>query len=107
MAIGPLEFQGAIPRTQDFAIQKHNEDAKGLVDQANVTQETTREVTEKATNVNKSEETSNDREHFDAREKGSNEYGGDGGKKRKKPGEGQSEGKVIVKGMPGSFDIRI
>lgn len=106
MAIGPLEIQGAIPRVQDYAQLKQNEDAKGALDQMNASQVVRQETENKADTVNKSDQTSNDHNQFDAREKGSNEYEGDGGKKRKN-GNGSFGGKVIVKGQPGSFDIRI
>ena len=35
MAIGMIEFQGTIQRTQDYSAMKHNEDMKANVDQAN------------------------------------------------------------------------
>lgn len=107
MAIGPLEFQGAIPRVQDYASIRQNEDSKGATDQMHATNVVNHETDVKATSVNRQDETSNNHNNFDAREKGSNEYGGDGGKKRKNAEEPAKEGKVIVKGRPDSFDIRI
>ncbi len=107
MAIGPLEIQGAIPRVQDYASLKHSEDSKGVVDQTNASFVVSRETDNKANSVSRGEETSNNHNNFDAREKGSNEYSGDGGKKRKNTEESVKEGKVIVKGRPASFDIRI
>ena len=35
MAISPLLFNGSVSRMQDVSMIKHNEDAKGMVDQTN------------------------------------------------------------------------
>lgn len=107
MAIGPIEIHGAISRVQDFAVQRQNEDGKGVLDQVNAQQVVRRDEENKANTVNRSEQTSEDRKKFDAKEKGSNEYAGDGGKKNKSQEEKREEGKVIVKGQPMSFDVRI
>ena len=109
MAIGPLELQGSITRVQDFAIQRQAEDSKITSDQASFVQHMKDEADNKSNAIVRTDETSNNQKRFDAREKGSNEYSGDGGQRKKEHGEHDrdKEGKVVVKGHPGSFDIRI
>ena len=36
MAIGFVEMQGQITRAQDYTTMKHNDDTKGMVEQANL-----------------------------------------------------------------------
>ncbi|MCR4727414.1 MAG: hypothetical protein K5796_02010 [Lachnospiraceae bacterium] len=105
MGIGPLELSGAISRTQDFAVIKQHEDNKGAVDQANIMQSARKEEEEKANYVNVTDEVSNYNKKFDAKEKGNNEYHGDGGKHREKQPE-HEDGKVTIK-RESTFDIRI
>ena len=103
MAIGFVEMQGQITRAQDFTTVKHNEDTKGLVDQSNFGQQVTRQVERQVQRVNQREKAENRQKKFDAKEKGSNEYHGDGGqgKKRKKQ---EADGKVLLKGVS-TFDV--
>ena len=108
MAIGPLELQGSITRVQDFAIQRQGEETKIATDQAHVVQHTKDESDNKHNAVTRADDPSNNLKKFDARDKGSNEYSGDGGRHRKQQEEEKGkEGSVVVKGYPGSFDIRI
>lgn len=106
MGIGPIELQGAISRTTDFATIRHNEENKAVVDQANVVTNAQKQEEEKSTTVTRSDETSNYQRKFDAKEKGDNEYEGDGGSKKRSKGDNK-DGKVVVKGLESSFDIRI
>ena len=55
MAIGFVEMQGQITRAQDFTSIKHNEDAKGMVEQANVGQQMTKQIDRQVKRVNKGE----------------------------------------------------
>jgi len=103
MAIGFVEMQGQITRAQDFTTVKHNEDTKGLVDQSNFSQQMTRQVEKQAQRINKKDKTENRQKKFDAREKGNNEYHGDGGRNRKKQDK-EPDGKVLLKGVS-TFDI--
>ena len=105
MGIGPMELSGAISRTQDFAILKHNEDNRGAVEQVNIAQIARKEEEDKATTVNVTDEVSNYNKRFDAKEKGSNEYNGDGGKHREQKQENH-DGTVKIK-SESTFDIRI
>ena len=96
MAIGFVEMQGQITRAQDFTSIKNNEDAKGMVEQANVGQQMTKQIDRQVKRVNKGDQPEYHERKFDAKDKGSNEYHGDGGKARKKPGQ-NSDGKVLMK----------
>ncbi len=97
MAIGFVEMQGQITRAQDFTTVKHNEDSKGLVDQV------ARQVEKQAQRVNEGDKAENRQKKFDSKEKGSNEYRGDGGRNRKKEKK-EPDGKVLLKGVS-TFEI--
>ena len=99
MAIGFVEMQGQITRAQDFTTVKHNEDTKGMVDQANFEQQVTRQVEKQAQRVNERENAENQQKKFDAKEKCSNEYHGDGGRERKREKKDSDDGKVLLKGV--------
>lgn len=96
-------MQGQITRAQDFTSIKHNEDAKGLVDQANFGQQMTRQVERQVNRVNQGDQPDYHEGNTDAKEKGSNEYSGDGGRKRKRLEE-NPDGKVLMKKADG-FDF--
>lgn len=104
MAIGFVEMQGQITRAQDFTTVKHNEDTKGLVDQSNFGQQMTKQVERQVQRVNQGDKTENRQKKFDAKEKGSNEYSGDGGRGRKQKKQ-EPDGKVLLKGV-NTFDAR-
>lgn len=106
MGIGPLELSGAISRVQDFATIKQNEDNRGLVEQTAITQNVRKEAENKTTTVNRDEASERENNKFDAREKGKNEYHGNGGSERKdqKP---KGDGRVVFKGQTSGFDVRI
>ena len=110
MAIGQVELNHAMTRIQDYTTQKHNEDLKGVVQQAHGQEKFDKDLKQDIRQVVK---TSQDEYHnktqyqnkkFDAKEKGSNQYFGDGGKGKKN--EDSTDGKVVVKQKSG-FDIRI
>lgn len=103
MAIGQIELQGQISRAQDFTTIKHNEDTRGSVEQANVSTQFAKVVEERIKKVNQGEQPEYRNRKFDAKDKGSNEYSGDGGQKRKKE-KREADGKVLIKGV-GNFDI--
>lgn len=106
MAIGQIEIQGQITRAQDFTTYKHNEDTKGMVEQSNVGISFAKQVENQVTKVNRGEQPEFQNKKFDAKEKGSNEYSGDGGRRGKKKDEKEPDGKVILKGI-GNFDISL
>ena len=105
MAIGQIELQGQISRAQDFTTIKHNEDTRSSVEQANVSTQFAKIVEERIKKVNQGEQPEYRNKKFDAKDKGSNEYSGDGGQKRKKA-KREIDGKVLIKGV-GNFDISL
>ncbi|MBP5454201.1 MAG: hypothetical protein IK121_09020 [Lachnospiraceae bacterium] len=108
MGLGPLELSGGISRMTDFANIKHNEDHKGIVDQANFSGQFDKEIQERANAVNKGAGITNDSEKkFDAKDKGSNEYHGDGGRHRNPEKKENGDGVVVTKEKTSTFDIRI
>jgi len=106
MAIGPVELNGALQRVQDIATIKQNQDNKAIINQTNFKDTFNKEVDEHFTKVYDADETRNENKKFDARDKGENEYSGDGGRKRRNTKEETSE-RVVVKSSKGSFDIKI
>lgn len=97
MAIGFVEMQGQITRAQDFTSIKHNEDTRPMVEQANFSQQMTKQIERQVSRVNEGKQPEYQEKNFDAKEKGSNEYNGDGGKSRKKKLEENADGKVLLK----------
>ena len=110
MAIGQIELNHAMTRIQDYTTQKHNEDQRGVVQQTQAHEKFSKELERDIRQVIKTEQeeyqnkTQYQNKRFDARDKGSNQYTGDGGKNRKK--NDNPDGKVIAK-QSTSFDIRI
>lgn len=106
MTISRIELQGQVARAQDFTTIKQNEDNKAAVDQTHFQQRFDQSVDERHRQVQQGERSENMEKRFDAREEGNGAYAGDGGRKRKKEEEKESNGKVLIKGR-GSFDIKI
>lgn len=102
MAFGSIEIV-SLTRTQDYTTIKHNEDNKGLVNQANIGQQIQKDTEQRAKEVRSGDNAEWHERKFDAKDKGDNEYNGDGGKRRKR--EEKTE-QVIVNGHR-SFDIKI
>ena len=105
MTISRVEIQGQITRAQDFTNIKHNEDMKGSVEQSQIMQRNDRAAELKLQHVNDSEHAENRQKKMDAKGEGSNQYYGDGGKNRKNKKE--EDGKVVLKGVPSGFDLKI
>lgn len=104
MAIGLVEMHGTIARAQDFTTIKQNEDQKSLVDQSNYQQQFNKEINERPHQVTRQENADFMNRKFDAKDKGDNQYSGEGGKRGKKDKE--EDGRVIIKGQS-KFDIKI
>lgn len=104
MAIGPVVLNGLDMRTQDFSNIKQNEDNKGAVLQQSAQVAFEKTLDTNLTRITGQEPMRKEEKGFDARQKGSNEYSGDGGKKRKKTG---FDGKVSVKGQSFGFDFKV
>ena len=104
MAVGTIQ-NATIARVQDFSTIKQNEDNKGYMYQVSIGQEREEDKQQKARQVRAGEESNWQSKRHDAKDKGSNEYSGDGGRRRqgKKPVE-----QVVIKDRPWqSFDTKI
>lgn len=105
MSISRIELQGTVARAQDFTTIKQNEENKAGLDQSNFQSQFQEEVKQKTQNVSEGEKADNRQKKFDAKEKGSNQYQGDGGHDKKNKPENQGD-RVVLKGQS-SFDIKI
>ena len=107
MAIGPMQLNGIMTRTQDFTSIKQNEDMKPMVDQSVFQNTMQKNIEKKLTQVKESDETDTYQRKQDAKEKGKNEYQGDGGRNRRQGQTGgAADGRVIRKGG-GGFDFSV
>lgn len=104
MGFGRIELT-TITRTQDYTTMKHNEDAKAFVDQNYLGQQAERTAQQRAKTVVDSQNPEWQNKRQDAREKGSNEYVGDGGRKRNRNKSNETD-RVVEKGR-GGFDMKI
>ncbi|MBO5242056.1 MAG: hypothetical protein J6B19_05225 [Lachnospiraceae bacterium] len=105
MAIGPMQLNGVMTRTQDYTPIKQNENMKPVMDQAVFQNAMHKNIEKKLTKVKESDETDTYQRRQDAKEKGKNEYQGDGGRNRRQT-EADSDGRVIRK-SPQGFDFSI
>ncbi|MBQ2803169.1 MAG: hypothetical protein IJF07_04640 [Lachnospiraceae bacterium] len=99
--MGVMEI-ATITRTQDYTTIKQNEDNKAFVQQTALGQQMKKQIEQQGREVRSSDNSDWQNKKFDAKEKGSNEYSGNGGKKRKQ----QSKEQVIVNRHQG-FDMKI
>lgn len=102
MALGVMDIV-SITRTQDYTTIKQNEDNKSLVQQSNIGQEIKKDTEQKAREVRKGDNPEWQNKKFDAKEKGSNEYSGNGGRKQQQKEQIEQ---VVVKKHQG-FDMKI
>ncbi|WP_026509941.1 MULTISPECIES: hypothetical protein [unclassified Butyrivibrio] len=119
MSINRIDFQGSVVRTNDISQIKANEDNKAFTDQNAFQTEFNKEVDQKSTSVTKKENADQkQQEKHDAREKGKNEYFGNGGKGRnhyKSPEELEkltetligADGKPLDMHISSGFDFKI
>jgi len=110
MALGAIEL-AAISRSQDYTTIKHNEDNKGMIDQANFGDQVQKAAQQQTREVQGSEDMRWQESRPDAKEKGNGQYGGDGGSRRKKgvsekEKAGRPRERMVVKGR-GGFDFKI
>jgi hypothetical protein len=103
MAISPILLNGSIQQTDNVLHNQLKQVEKGMVDQGNIQVQTTKKEQEVARKVVNTEETILKEERHDAKEKGHNEYHGDGGINRKRS---KGDGKVVKK-SEGGFDMKI
>ena len=102
MALGAIEIV-TLTRTQDYTAIKHNEDNKGFINQTAIGQQVQKNTEQRVKEVHHSDNADWHNKKFDAKDKGSNEYTGDGGKKRRNNSSGEQ---VVVKGQQ-RFDMKI
>lgn len=103
MALGPVEMNGILQRTQDFTTIKQNEDNRGLIAQTNIHNEAEQEIDHAMHQVHDAADSRDSEGEFDARREGRNKYMKSSTKRKK---EEKTEGKVVVKGS-GGFDISV
>ena len=107
MAIGPMQLNGIMTRTQDYTAMKQSEDMKPVMDQSVFQNAMEKTIEKKLTQVRHSDETDTYQRKRDAKEKGKNEYQGDGGKNRQSARQSAGgDGKVIRKGST-RFDFSV
>ena len=104
MAFGSLEI-ASIPRMQDYTVIKQNEDNKGVFQQMTLEQQADKQSEQRTREVHSSDNADWYTGQYDAKEKGHNEYAGNGGKRRKKENP-DKDGVVVAKQHQG-FDIKI
>ena len=111
MTIRPVVLNGMIQRTQDIGNMKQQEDTKPAVEQHHISMHQQKQEDELTHQVKHTEKKGNEDYRYDAKEKGNNQYEGDGGQNKKKKKEPKKDynkdGKVILKSQGSSFDIKI
>ncbi|MCR4651374.1 MAG: hypothetical protein K5662_06425 [Lachnospiraceae bacterium] len=105
MPIGNVELNSAMTGIQDYTSMRHNEQSRPMLQQSVLQDQNKQEVNDKLTNVHEADNADRNNKKFDARDKGSNEYHGNGGRDRKKK-EKEKDGKVVPKKLT-SFDMKI
>ena len=107
MSITPLGLHAMLQRTNDVSIIKQNEDNKPAMEQHNIQSQQVKHEHALTHKVAKPDEKDNDNYRYDAKEKGNGTYQGQEQKKKKEHDETKNTNKVILKGQPGHFDIKI
>lgn len=102
MAMGSINIV-TMTRSQDFTTIKQNEDNRAAMTQMALGHKEDKEIRQRSQQVVQKEETQWHQRKFDAREKGDNQYAGDGGRYR---GESKQADQVVVKRQQG-FDVKI
>ena len=102
MAIGMVELQGTINRTQDFQTYQQQENERSILHSAQQQVQVDEKVQHDTTSVHDKENAAAD---TDADERQKAAYGGDGGRQRKKKQQRPAD-RVIDKKVI-NFDIRI
>lgn len=102
MAMGAIEL-ATIARSQDYSNIRHNETTKVMTDQSNLVTREQKDIQQKTKQVREGENSDWHNRKFDAKEKGSNEYSGDGGRRKGK----QEPGEMVGLKKQGGFDVKI
>ena len=106
MAISPIVLNGTISASQNVSNYKSNDDSKAAVLHSNTQTKIEHKVEQKLSRVREQDDAEMKHKGFDAREKGSNEYEGDGGQHRRHAEYKSEDGAVYIK-EKGGFDISI
>ena len=104
MALGPIEMNGIISRTQDITPIKRNQDIKPMVDQNNYQNEFNKEINHNLKQVHEANDSDKNEDIYDAREEGKNKYYNPKQKNKKK--NGKDSDKVTMKSQS-HLDIKI
>lgn len=111
MSINPVVLNGMTQRTQDISNLKQQEDDRPIVQQHNLSVQQEKQTDKLTHQVQEPDEKENEGYRYDAKEKGNNQYEGNGQSKKKNKREAEKEyskdGRVIFKGQSRSFDIKI
>lgn len=99
---GAIELT-TVSRAQDYTTIKQNEDNRGMIAQTHLGQQQQKDEKLRASQVRDGDNAQWQNRKFDARDKGSNEYYGDGGKGRQSR---QGDAKSSFGGQQG-FDVKI
>ncbi len=102
MSISPVVLNGTIGVTQDISALKAHADGHASVLQSTTQEKIEHQAERKLNMVRVQDNVERQNKGFDAKEKGSNEYTGDGGARRRR----NEDGEVHIKGK-GGFDVSI
>ena len=106
MSVGPVTIHGVIQRANDVGAVKHQEDSKPMVDQQNIQTNKKNEQMKHLKQVRHADDSENHKKKYDAKEKGNNEYQGQGQQKKKKRSN-EKDGSVVLKAGNSHFDMKI
>lgn len=102
--ISPIENNGMIARTQDYASMRNQDDTRAVASQIRIQEQIDEREGENVRTVHHSDDSDKADTRHDAREEGRNKYFDN--RNRKKAKEQESDGIVRVKNR-GGFDLKI
>ncbi len=105
MALGPIEMNVVVTRSQDISLFKQNEDNKPMLDQSNILQNVQKKAQDQNKQVTNADAVEYHEQRYDAKEKGNGSYQ-ENPNKNKKDKKKEEDGTVTVKQV-GGFDMRI
>lgn len=103
--ISPIENNGMIARTQDYASIRQQDDVRTSVSQMQIQDRVDERGNENVRTVHHSDDSNQANTHHDAREEGRNKYFNNRNIKAKKKPE-EEDGLVVVK-KTGGFDLKV
>lgn len=106
MALGPIEMNVVVTRSQDISLFKQNEDNKAMLDQSNILQNVQKKAQDQNKLVTNADAVEYHEQRYDAKEKGNGSYQEDPNKNRKEKKKEDEDG-IVTKKQTGGFDIRI